>query len=116
MKINANRRRSTLGSDPFDALVPENAGPEFQAKTEGEGPEDSSHVPLADGAVRSGARRGLLDTRPYSLQPVRSRSAIRNRQPGAEAGRSLPKAGGRSQGRPACQDLPMRRAEKERTQ
>ena len=32
MKINANRRRSTLGSDPFDALVPETPAPSSRQK------------------------------------------------------------------------------------
>ena len=32
MKINANRRRPTLGSDPFDALVPETPPPSSQQK------------------------------------------------------------------------------------
>ena len=32
MKINANRRRSTLGSDPFDALVPETPAPSSKQK------------------------------------------------------------------------------------
>ena len=35
MKINANRRRSTLGSDPFDALVPETPAPSSKQKRKG---------------------------------------------------------------------------------
>ena len=56
MKINANRRRPALGSDPFDALVPETPPSSSRQKRKAEGPEDSIHVSFADGAARAGAR------------------------------------------------------------
>ena len=107
--------RITGRADPFckqvseqsRPLVPETPAPGSRQKRKAKARKIRATFHLPMELFELGARRGLLDTRPYSLQPVRSRSAIRNRKLGAEAGRSLPKAGGRSQGRPPRQDLPM---------
>ena len=115
MKINANRRRPTLGSDPFDALVPETPPSSSRQKRKAKVRKIRStfHLPME---LLERARDAVYWTPGLTLSSLCEAGVCDQKSSTLSGSGAKPSQSGRAISRPAALSIPPNDSEKERRQ